>query len=189
MGLDNNPRAVVALVLDDLRHKAREAARALVPSVVEIGDADAAVARAGARAFKRETGLLGLVLVVLLDNAGVEHYERVGALSYSDDAFALADHVRGESHALMGVGGKRVGEVALDADVFRRGRRARHAQHDGRVDDVANHGFPLWIDRGWLRVSVALCAAGREVHVRTGGYNEAESPRLCPSRTFVRSVQ
>ena len=180
---------MVALVLDDLRHKAREVARVLVPGVVEIGDADAAVARAGARAFKREAGLLGLVLVVLLDNAGVEHYERVGALSYSDDAFALADHVRGESHALMGMGGKRVGEVAPDADVFRRGRRARHAQHDGRVDDVANHGFPLWIDRGWLRVSVAHCAAGREVHVRTGGYNEAESPRLCPSRTSVRSVQ
>lgn len=134
---------MVALVLDDLRHKAREAARVLVPGVVEIGHANAAVARAGARAFKREAGLLGLVLVVLLDNAGVEHYERVGALGYGDDAFALADHVRGESHALMGMGGKRVGKVAPDADVFRCGRRAGHAQHDGRVDDVANHGFPL----------------------------------------------
>lgn len=146
---------MVAFVLDDLRHKAREAARVLLPSAVEIGDADTAVARAGARAFKREAGFLGLILVVLLDNAGVEHYERVGAFSYSDDAFALADHVRGESHALMGMGGKRVGKVASDADVFWCGRRARHAQHDGRGDDVANHGFPLWIDRGRLGVSVA----------------------------------
>ena len=114
-----------------------------MPGVVEIGHANAAVARARARAFKREAGLLGLVLVVLLDNAGVEHYERVGALGYGDDAFALADHVRGESHALVGMGGERIGKVAPNADVFRCGRRARHAQDDGRVDDVANHGFPL----------------------------------------------
>lgn len=163
---------MVALVLDDLRHKAREAARVLVPGTVEIGHANAAVARARARAFKREAGLLGLVLVVVLDNAGVEHYERARALGYGDDAFALADHICGEPHALVGMGCERVGKVAPDADVFRYGRRAGHTQHDGRVDDVANHGFPLWIDRGSLRVSVAHCPAAREVGVWTGGYNK-----------------
>lgn len=171
---------MVALVLNDLRHKAREAACVLVPRAVQVGHADAAVARARARAFEREAGFLGLILVVLLDNAGVEHYERARALGYGDDAFALADHVRGEPYALMGMGGERVGKVAPDADVFWRGRRARHAQHDGRVDDVANHGFPLWIDRGRLRVSVAHCAAGRECRVRAGGYSNTERAQTMP---------
>lgn len=114
-----------------------------------------AIARAGACAFEREAGLLGLIFVVPLDNAGVEHYECTGAIGYGDHAFALADHVCGKPHAFMGMGGKRVCQVAPDGDIFWCGRHAGHAQHDGRGDDVANHDFPLWIDRGWLGVSVA----------------------------------
>lgn len=146
--LDDDAFAVVALVLDDLCHKVREAACMLVPGIVSVGYADAAVARAGACAFKREAGFLGLILVVLLDNAGVEHYKCARALGYGDHAFALADHVCGKPHAFMGMGGKRACQVAPDGDIFWRGRHAGHAQHDGRGDDVANHGFPLWIDCG-----------------------------------------
>lgn len=152
----------------------------LVPGIVQVGHADAAVARARARALEREASLLGLILVVALDNAGVEHYERARALGYGDDAFALTDHVRGEPHALMGMGCERVGKVAPDADVFRRGRRAGHAQHDGRVDDIANHGFPLWIDREPLRVSVAHCIAAREAGVWTGGCGDTERAQIMP---------
>lgn len=133
---------MVAFVLDDLRGKPAKHLRARVPRGVEPGYLDAAIACTRARAVEREAGLLRIVRVRAFENLGVEHYERVGALSYGDDAFAFADHVRGESHALMRMGGKCVGKVAPDADVFRCGRRAGYAQHDGRVDDVANHGFP-----------------------------------------------
>lgn len=146
---------MVAFVLDDLRGKPAKHLRARVPRGVEPGYLDAAIACTRARAVEREAGLLRIVRVRAFENLGVEHYERTPVVVDGNDPFANAYHVGGEPYALMRMGGKRVCQVAPDADIFWCGRHAGHAQHDGRVDDVANHGFPLWIDRGRLRVSVA----------------------------------
>lgn len=131
---------MVALVLDDLRGKPAKHLRARVPRGVEPGYLDAAIACTRARAVEREAGLLRIVRVRAFENLGVEHYERTPVVVDSNDPFANAYHVGGEPYAFISMRGERVGEVLSEWDVVGRGGRARHAQHDGRVDDVANHG-------------------------------------------------
>lgn len=134
---------MVAFVLDDLRGKPAKHLRARVPRGVEPGYLDAAIACTRARAVEREAGLLRIVRVRAFENLGVEHYERTPVVVDGNDPFANAYHVGGEPHAFISMRGERVGEVLSEWDVVGRGGRARHTQHDGRVDDVANHGFPL----------------------------------------------
>lgn len=134
---------MVAFVLDDLRGKPAKHLRARVPRGVEPGYLDATIACTRARAVEREAGLLRIVRVRAFENLGVEHYERTPVVVDGNDPFANAYHVGGEPHAFISMRGERVGEVLSEWDVVGRGGRARHAQHDGRVDDVANHGFPL----------------------------------------------
>ena len=131
---------MVAFVLDDLRGKPAKHLRARVPRGVEPGYLDAAIACTRACAVEREAGLLCIVRVRAFENLGVEHYERTPVVVDGNDPFANAYHVGGEPYALMRMGGKRVGKVASDADVFWGGRRAGHAQHNRGMNDIANHG-------------------------------------------------
>lgn len=131
---------MVAFVLDDLRGKPAKHLRARVPRGVEPGYLDAAIACTRARAVEREAGLLRIVRVRAFENLGVEHYERTPVVVDGNDPFANAYHVGGEPHALMRMGGKRVGKVLSEWDVVGRGGRARHAQHNRGMNDIANHG-------------------------------------------------
>ena len=99
--LNYNAITVVDFVLDDLGGVAREVFDAVDEVLVQILHLNATIAGTGTLADQREASFAGLIGIDLLKNLRVVHQERPVAVLYADDAFAHADHVGGEPHALV----------------------------------------------------------------------------------------
>ena len=95
--------------------------------LVQILDLNAAISGTGTLAGQREASFARPIGVDLLKNLRVVHQERPVAVLYADDAFAHANHVGGETHALVLMLMERIQEVlpghgVIGARVF--GRQA-----------------------------------------------------------------
>lgn len=102
---------MVDFVLDDLGGVAREVFDAVDEVLVQILNLNAAIAGTGTLADQREASFARLIGIDLLKNLRVVHQECPVAVLYADDAFAHADHVGGEAHALVLMLVERIQEV------------------------------------------------------------------------------
>lgn len=108
---------MVDFVLDDFGGVAREIFDAVDEVLVQILHLNAAIAGAGTLADERKTSFARLVGIDLLKDLRVVHEQRPVAVLYADDAFAHADHVGGEAHALVLMLVERIQEVLTDHGV------------------------------------------------------------------------
>lgn len=139
---------MVDFVLDDLGGVAREVFDAADKVLVQILNLNAAIAGTGTLADQREAPFARLIGIDLLENLRVVHQQRPGAVLYADDAFAHADHVGGEAHALVLMFVERIQEVlpgrgVVGSRVFGRKAQKELGFHDG-------------LDRGGLLMSHAF---------------------------------
>ena len=122
---------MVDFVLDDLGGVAREVFDAVDEVLVQILHLNAAITGTGALSNQRKASFARLIGIDLLKNLRVVHQERPVAVLYADDAFAHADHVGGEAHALVLMFMERIQEVlpghgVIGARVFG-GRRKKNS--------------------------------------------------------------
>ena len=131
---------MIDFVLDDLGGVAREVFDAVGEVLVQILHLNAPIAGAGALAGKRETSFARLIGIDLLKNLRVVHQERLAAVLYADDAFAHADHIGGEAHALVLMLMERIQEVLPGHGVIGARVFGRQAQKELGFHDGLNHG-------------------------------------------------
>ena len=94
----------------------------------------------GTLADQRETSFARLIGIDLLENLRVVHQERPGAVLYADDAFAHADHVGGEAHALVLMFVERIQEVLPGRGIVGSRVFGRQAQKELGFHDGLDHG-------------------------------------------------
>ena len=87
----------------------------------------------------------------------VVHKERPVAIFYADDAFAHADHVGGEAHALVLMLVERIQEVLPGYGVIGARVFGRQAQKELGFHDGLNHGGLLKVDTFGSGHDTATC--------------------------------
>lgn len=131
---------MVDFVLDDFGGVAREVFDAVDEVLVQILNLNAAIAGTGALADQRETSFARLIGIDLLKNLRVVHQERPVAVLYADDAFAHADHVGGEAHALVLMLVERIQEILPGRGIVGSRVFGRQTQKELGFHDGLNHG-------------------------------------------------
>ena len=127
-------------MLDDLGGVAREVFDAVDKVLVQILHLDAAIAGTGTLTGQREASFARLIGIDLLKNLRVVHQQRPVAVLYADDAFAHANHVGGEAHALVLMLVECIQEVLPGRGIVGSRVFGRQAQKELGFHDGLNHG-------------------------------------------------
>ncbi len=123
---NNNPIAMVDFVLNNLRG---EALIGLNPCLERAGlvlHLDALVPLAWAGALQRKASFFGLVPAACLDDFGVEHQQKIAVVIHHNHPYLRANHVGGQPHTAVGVGGKGVEQILRGGQVGSGGGAAWH---------------------------------------------------------------
>ena len=138
---DEDPVAVVDLVLDDLRGPPGEPPALLLPAAVQVLHLDILISGRLPDAVQRQAPFLGLERRVLSDDDRIIHDQVQHAHIDHDDPFPHADHVGRHADAAVTVGLQGVQEVLPDGQVlFRRFLRLL-AEEERVSDDGSYHVF------------------------------------------------
>ena len=125
--------------------------------LVQIFHLNATITSAGTLADERKTPFARLVGIDLLKNLRVVHEQRLPAVLYADDAFAHADHVGGEAHALVLMLMERIQKILSGRGIFWAGVFRRQAQKELGFHDGLNHGGLLRVDTFGSGHDTATC--------------------------------
>ena len=108
--------------------------------LVQILNLNAAIAGTGTLAGQREASFARLIGIDLLKNLRVVHQECPVAVLYADDAFAHADHVGGEAHALALMLVECIQEILPGCGIVGSRVFGRQTQKELGFHDGLNHG-------------------------------------------------
>ena len=142
--LDQSPGEVVHFVLDGFGGDAGEFAALFFPVEVAVFDVNGAVALDGTCAVEGETPFFRFVaLRRVFDDFGVLHDDDFVPFGDGEDAFAFADHVRGEPGTVVLMCAQCVRKVNYDLTVIRNSFCRRTLQEDNVADNFFYHVYPL----------------------------------------------
>ena len=157
--LDQTPCKVIHFVLDGLGDEAGKPAALLSEGFIAIAHFDAFIALCGTHALKREAAFLGFVPARgMLYDFGIDEHADVTAVKHSEDADALANHIRRKADAVVGMRRKRVRKVAGDGEVVLRRRAGRTLKKDGVVENGLLHDVTCCLSKSFVNKIISECA-------------------------------
>lgn len=142
---------MIHFMLNGLSDEAGELAALLAERFVAIAHVDAFIALCRARAGKREAAFLRLVRAGgMLRDFGIDEHADAVAVEHGKDADALANHVRCEADAVVGVCEERVRKVAGNGKIVLRRGAGGTGEEDGIVKDGLLHDDHLLSHKRFL---------------------------------------
>lgn len=131
---------MIHLVLDGLGDEAGKPAALLAEGFIAVAHFDAFIALRRARVGKRKAALFRLVCAGgMFRDFRIDEHADAAAIEHSEDADALANHVRRKPDAVVGMCRERVRKVAGDGEVILRRGAGRTGKEDGVVKDGLLH--------------------------------------------------
>ena len=130
----------------------------LADGVFAVALFDAFIAVGRARVGKRKAALFRLVCAGgMFRDFGIDEHADAAAIEHSEDADALANHVRREPDAVVRMCGERVRKVACNGEIVLRRGTGRAGKEDRVVKDGTDHGITCWSKMDFEIVLVIFC--------------------------------
>ena len=139
---NQNPIAMVDLMLDDLGCEALKDTRSGMERLILISNGDLPVSFCFSDACQRQTAFLCFVFSRFCGDLRVDHDHLHWTIAEYDDALLLTDHVGGHAYAAVLVGSQGVHQVSDDLTVGFRGWLRLLCQKERIMHDGSFHTAP-----------------------------------------------